>query len=354
MRKFIAGLLIFLLIAAGIGYLLYPTASDQLCRLRDGETMKTYRVKAAAMDSEKKAELFDGAKAYNDELEAIRVGDVFTDRKDQTNRDYQNRLNVHSGVIGELVISKIGLSLPVYHRSSETPVNRYLVHIDGSCLPTGEGLGNIVLAGPGTLQAEGVLGQIGLTDSRMLEDLDGLVHGDLLILNVLDRTLVYRVSENKTLSAAELNELDLTPERTEAETEDETEPENPDEEGEAEEASAESKSTLRGGWTEGQLTVISRRGDRRLLIRSELISIQEARTLFEEEDKATFPESWKNVLLLGCPVLLAGLLILWIIELIKRRHYILPDEGKQSDRRRKKAMEKLNSIPTETKEEKEP
>ena len=352
MRKFIAGLLIFLLIAAGIGYLLYPAASDQLCRLRDGETMKTYREKAAAMDSEKKAELFDGAKAYNDQLEAIRVGDVFTDRKDQTNRDYQNRLNVHSGVIGELVISKIGLSLPVYHRSSETPVNQYLVHIDGSCLPTGEGLGNIVLAGPGTLQAEGVLGEIGLTDSRMLEDLDGLVHGDLLILNVLDRTLVYRVSENKTLSAAELNELDLTPERTG--TAAEAEAETPDAEGGNEEVSAENESKLRGGWTEGQLTLISRRGDRRLLIRSELITIQEARGLLEEEDHATFPESWKNVLLLGCPVLLAGLLILWMIELIKRRHYILPDEGRQSARRRKKAMEKLNSIPTETEEEKEP
>ena len=336
MRKFIAGLFIFLLIAAGAGYLLYPTVSNQLCRLQDGETMKAYRQKAAAMDAAKKAELFGGAEDYNNGLGSIHVGDVFSGGSVRTTRDYQNRLNVHSGVIGELVVSRIGLSIPVYHQSTETPAARYLVHIDGSCLPAADGLGSVVLAGPNTLKAEGFLGDIGLTDSRMLEDLDGLVPGDLMILNVLDRTLVYRVSEVQTLSPAGLNELDLTPEReTAAETG-------------TEEAEEEAETT--GRWTEGELTVISRHGDRRLLVRSGLITVHEARTLLQDEDKATFPEGWVNVALLGSPVMLAGLLILWIIELIKRRRYILPDEGRQSDRRRKKAMEKLSHIPTETTE----
>ena len=336
MRKFIAGLFIFLLIAAGVGYLLYPTVSNQLCQLQDGETMKAYRQKAAAMDAAKKAELFGGAEDYNSGLGSIHVGDVFSGGPVRTTRDYQNRMNVHSGVIGELVVSRIGLSIPVYHQSTETPAARYLVHIDGSCLPAADGLGSIVLAGPNTLKAEGFLGDIGLTDSRMLEDLDGLVPGDLMILNVLDRTLVYRVSEVQTLSPAGLNELDLTPER-EAAAETGTE-------------EAEDESETTGRWTKGELTVISRRGDRRLLVRSGLITVHEARTLLQDEDKATFPEGWINVALLGSPVMLAGLLILWIIELIKRRRYILPDEGRQSDRRRKKAMEKLSHLPTETTE----
>ena len=338
MRKFIAGLFIFLLIAAGAGYLLYPAVSNQLCQLQDGETMKAYRQKAAAMDSAKKAELFGGAEDYNNGLGSIHVGDVFSGGTVRTTRDYQNRMNVHSGVIGELVVSRIGLSVPVYHQSTETPAARYLVHIDGSCLPAADGLGSIVLAGPNTLKAEGFLGDIGLTDSRMLEDLDGLVPGDLMILNVLDRTLVYRVSEVQTLSPAGLNELELTPGRgAAAETE-------------TEEAEADGETETPAGWTEGELTVISRRGDRRLLVRSGLITVHEARTLLQDEDKATFPEGWVNVALLGSPVMIAGLLILWIIELFKRRRYILPDEGRQSDRRRKKAMEKLSHLPTETTE----
>ena len=315
MKKFILGLLIFLLAAAGIGYLLYPTVSDQLGQRRDAEILAAYREKAAAMESGKKTEAFAEAKAYNESLESIRIEDVFTAGTIRTTRDYQNRLNIHSGVIGELVISRIGLALPVYHLSTETPATRYLVHVDGSSLPT-DGTGeNIVLAGPGTLQAEGVPGSIGLTDDRMLEDLDSLIPGDLMILNVLDRTMVYRVSEIQMFSSAGLRELDLTPE-------------------------------------EGQqrLTVVTRRGDRRLTVQAERIPIQEARTLLEEEDKVTFPESWKNILFLGSPVILAGLFILWVIERIRRRHYRIPGEGRQSEKREKKARAKIEKITTETSE----
>lgn len=318
MRKFLTGFLIFLLIAAGVAYFLYPTVSDQISQRRDEEVMKAYREKTAAMTAEKKAELFEEARAYNAELESIRIEDVFSGGVPRTTRDYQNRLNVHSGVIGELVIPEISVSLPVYHQSTETPAGKNLVHVDGSSLPSEEEGGNIVLAGPSVLKAEGILGEIGLTDGRMLEDLDRLKPGDLMILNVLDRTMVFRVNEIQTLSAAGLREMDLTPE--------------------------EGKENL---------TVISKRTDRRLLVRTERITVHEARMLLEEDDLATFPESWQNVLLLGCPVMLAGLVILWVIERIKRRSYLLPGEGRQSARRQKKAMEKLENIQTDVNEGKE-
>ena len=317
MKKFLSVLLVFLLVAAGIGYLLYPTVSDQLGRRRDAETMSIYREKTAAMDSGKKSGMFAEAAAYNDSLESVRAEDVFTAGTPRTTRDYQNRMNVHSGVIGELVIPKIGVSLPVYHLSAETPATQKLVHVDGSFLPADGSRESIVLAGPGVLKAQGVLGDIGLTDDRMLEDLDRLVPGDLMILNAADRTFVYRVTESQMLSAAGIGELDLTP-----------------------------------GETEKKLTVISRRNDRRLLVQAERITVREARTLLEDEDSASFPENWQNVLLLGSPVMLAGLLILWVIERIRRRSYRIPGEGKTSARREKKAREKLETITkTETSEE---
>ena len=315
MKKFLAGLLVFLLIAAVAGYFLYPMVSDQLCQRRDAGVMRDYRQKAAAMDAEKKTELFAAAREYNEALESIRVEDVFSSNAPRTTRDYQNRLNVHSGVIGELVIPKITVSLPVYHQSTETPATVKLVHVDGSSLPADGDRESIVLAGPGILQAEGILGSIGLTDDRMLEDLDRLIPGDLMILDVLDRTFVYRVKEVQMLSSAGLRELDLTP---------------------ADE--------------EQRLTLISRRNDRRLLVQAERIPIQDARTQLAEEDKATFPENWKNILLLGSPVILAGLLILWIIEKIKGRSYRLPGEGRQSARRKQKAKEQIEQITTETTE----
>ena len=296
MKKFLTVLILLLLTAAVIGYFIYPTISDQLGRRRDAEIMAVYREKTAALDTDGKTELFEQAKAWNDSLEQVRTDDVFTAGMIRTSRDYQNRMNVHDGVIGELVIPAIRLSLPIWHLSTETPATRKLVHVNTSSLPadgTGE---NIILAGPGVLQAEGIPGEMGLTDDRMLEDLDSMIPGTLIILNVTDRTMVYRVSGIQMLSSAGLKEMDLTP-------------------GEGEE----------------RLTIISPRKDRRLMVQAERIPIREARTLLAEEDQAAFPESWKNVLFLGCPVMIAGLLVLLIIELIRGRVYRLPGEQSTED-----------------------
>lgn len=296
MKKFLTVLILLLLTAAVIGYFIYPTISDQLGRRRDAEIMAVYREKTAALDADGKTELFEQAKAWNDSLEQVRMDDVFTDGTSRTSRDYQNRMNVHDGVIGELVIPEISLSLPIWHLSTETPATRKLVHVNTSSLPADGSGENIILAGPGVLQAEGIPGEMGLTDDRMLEDLDGMVPGNLIILNVTDRTMVYRVSGIQMLSSAGLKEMDLTP-------------------GEGEE----------------RLTIISPRKDRRLMVQAERIPIREARTLLAEEDQAAFPESWKNVLFLGCPVMIAGLLVLLIIELIRGRIYRLPGEQSTED-----------------------
>lgn len=306
MKKLLTGLLLFLVAAAVIGYFVYPTVSDQLGRRRDAEILKVYREKTALLDADGKAELFEQAKTWNDSLEQVRTDDVFTAGTIRTTRDYQNRMNVHDGVIGELVIPEIRLSLPIWHQSVETPATRKLVHVETSSLPadgTGE---NIILAGPGILKAEGILGDMGLTDERMLEDMDSMVPGTLIILNITDRTMVYRVSGIQMLSSAGLKEKALTPDEGEE-----------------------------------RLTIISPRQDRRLMVQAERIPIREARTLLAEDDEATFPENWKNVLFLGCPVMIAGLLILLVIELIRGRIYRLPGERRLEDADQKEETEEV-------------
>lgn len=315
MKKIITGFLFILLIAAVAGYFLYPVLSDQLCQRRDAEILRTYREKTAAMDAAQKEALLEGAKAWNEALESVIAEDLFTEKNRRTTRDYQNRLNVHEGVIAELVIPDIGVTLPVYHLSNETPATEKLVHVDTSDFPTGASGESIVLEGPGVLQAEGFFGDIGLTDARMLEDLDTLIPGDLMILNVLDRTLVYRVTGIRMLSSAGLHETNLT-----------------------------------AGEGEERLTLISRKKDRRVLVQTERIPIREARTLLSEKDTASFLNNWQNVLLLGCPVLLAGLLILWVVEAIRGRAYRLPGEGREADReeREKRTREALEQITKES------
>ena len=140
----------------------------------------------------------------------------------------------------------------------------------------------------------------------MLEDLDKLIPGNLVILNVLDRTMVYRVKGVQMLASAGLGELDLTPEEGDE-----------------------------------KLTLITQRKDQRLLVQTERIPIREARMLLAETDHVSFPADWQNVLLMGCPVLLAGLLVLWIIEMIRGRFYRLPDEGRRAYREAEKELREI-------------
>lgn len=413
MRKFIAFLLVFLLIAAGAGYLLYPTISDQIGQANDGAVMKAYREKAAAMDSEQIEAMLADAAAYNETLETIQVSDPFSAEPPKTSRDYQNRLNVHSGVIGELVIPAIGVYLPIYHHSAETPATAKLVHLETSSLPS-EQLGtSIILAGPGILKAEGFLGEIGLTDQRMLQDLDRLTPGDLMILNVLDRTMVYRIGEGLEekdailmLTPGGVKALDLIPateelrtpepiEVTEAppawlerlnrtpEPTQEPEPEETTEADDAMQAEAgqepeeapnpeltettepthtptptntpeptpqpvqETEPVRILGREPEQLTLLTPWSDQKLLVvRAARIPISEAQNELNATDRATYPEGWKNVLLLGCPVLLLGFLVMFIIERIKTRSYKLPGEGRTSAKREKKNKAKLDSLTT--------
>ena len=281
MRRRITGLILFLLLAAVACFLLYPTVSDQLSRRRDAEIMSVYREKTAAMDEGQRAELLDGAKAWNESLESIHTEDVFSSGTSRTTRDYQNRMNVHNGVIAD---------------------------VDTSSLPSDSSGENIVLAGPGVLRAEGIPGDLGLTDGRMLEDADRLVPGDLLILNVLDRTMVYRVYGVQVLSSAGIQGVDLTPEEGEE-----------------------------------RLTLITLRKDQRLLVQTGRIPVGEARTLLAETDYVTFAADWQNVLLLGLPVLLAGLLILCIIVKIRGMNYRLPGEGKKATPKARETMKQTVS-----------
>ena len=53
----------------------------------------------------------------------------------------------------------------------------------------------------------------------------------------------------------------------------------------------------------------------------------------EHGDGAAIPSDSVNVLLMGSPVLLAGLVLMLLVELIRRWHYRLPADSKK----RKKA-----------------
>ena len=300
MKKFFLFLIIFLLVVAGAGYLLFPTIEDQLAQQQFDALKGTYRRRVAAMGTESITEALEAAAAYNAEKTEASVSDVFSHPENRATRVYANLLNVADGVIGFLEIPKIQVSLPVYHTATDKDPDRTLIHVFGSSLPSDAAGAHVVIAGPGAQKADGFFGSIGLTAAQMLQNLDRVTPGDLLILRVLDRTMVYQVEGTQILTAEALDT------RTEPETD--------------------------------LLTVVTERDSRRLSVQARRIRIAEAGERLNQEDWASeLPYAW-NILALGSPVLLLGLIVMWIVERFKKHSYRLPvnpysgqdEEGKEN------------------------
>lgn len=204
---------------------------------------------------------------------------------------YQDQLKDGGSVMGVLEIPKISVRLPYYHGRSGRSANTDTVHVEGTSLPIG-GPGLSVIAGPGELPApDGFARDLKLTGARMLEDLGKLTGGDLFILRTEGRTFVYRVSRVWSVSPNALAEITADGNRD-------------------------------------QVILMTARENQRLLVRGERIEIPGAQKALDAADRTEVPPDWQNILVLGAPVLLFGLLVMLAIELIRRRAYRLPTEKK--------------------------
>ena len=119
-----------------------------------------------------------------------------------------------------------------------------------------------------------------------------------MYLRVLDRTMVFQVNEVdgvRTLTPDGISLLDI---------------------------SAEADSRM--------LTLITERKGNRLLITGKQVSVADVREALKAEDVATIPSNLANILLLGIPVLLVGILLIFIAEQFQRLRYRLPVEGRKA------------------------
>lgn len=289
MKKRLTAAAVIIILLAGLAYLLYPTGADQAAGVRASQAIEHYRQNVKKMTGEQILNRLQEAAAYNESITEPKITDMFSGRETMTLHRYEAPLNTGDGILGVLTIPGISVTLPVYHESTEHRAATELVHLQGTDLPSEMPGTHPVLAGPGILSEEGFAGKIGLTGARMLEDLDRLTPGDLMILTVLDRTLVYRVEWVQTMSPEGLERMDLA---------------------------AEADTDL--------LTLVTERKERRLIARGRRILTTEAAGILKLSDRAQMLPDWQSILLLGIPAVIGGLIIMIVAERIIRRRYRLP------------------------------
>lgn len=201
---------------ATVGTFFYPEISDAWNRYVSSKMISEY------VENESRPEDFEKeismAKEYNKKLFEESSNNISaytlklsgdTSKKDSASlsgevlhpdKEYESQVDVlNNGMMGYIEIPQIGVSLPVYHYTSEEVLAKGIGHLYGSSLPVGGESTHAVLTG-----------HCGLMDARLFTDLDKLKEGDRFTVNVFDEKLNYEIDQIKTVLPNELDDLTIS------------------------------------------------------------------------------------------------------------------------------------------------
>lgn len=157
---------------------------------------------AKSFNKDKLAKMKTAAESYNEKL--LDSGTFLTEAADSI-PGYSEDLNLMGdSVMGTLKIPKIGLTVPVYHGTSEATLVQGVGHLQGSSLPVG---------GKGTHAV--LTGHRGLPSAMLFTRLDEIKKGDTFELDVLDTKLHYEVDQIEVIWPYQTDRIKLNPEADE-------------------------------------------------------------------------------------------------------------------------------------------
>lgn len=189
---------IAVILLAGIGIFLYPTASDILSRITSTTVIKNYQSTVEHTDDKEKEAMLAAAEEYNRDLPPTLSMDPFgtsSEEPYQEDERYNSLLSV-DGVMGYIDIPKIDVFLPVYHGTSDDVLQKGAGHLYGSALPVGgEGTHSVISA------------HRGLPSAKLFTDLDQMQLEDVFYYHILNRILAYQVDQIIVVEPTQLEEL---------------------------------------------------------------------------------------------------------------------------------------------------
>ena len=174
-----------------LGITLYPMISTWYNERHQAEVHIHYQEKVEQVDNTKLIEAKELAVAYNQTiLPGAQDEDSFSNEALlNAIEDYVGLLNLAGdGIMGYVEIPKIGVSLPIYHGTNNSTLERGVGHLLGSSLPVGGESTHSVLTA-----------HSGMASQKMFSDLDRMKIGDVFYLDVLGERLAYQVDQIKTV-----------------------------------------------------------------------------------------------------------------------------------------------------------
>ena len=174
-----------------LGITLYPMISTWYNERHQAEVHIHYQEKVEQVDNTKLIEAKELAVAYNQTiLPGAQDEDSFSNEALlNAIEDYAGLLNLAGdGIMGYVEIPKIGVTLPIFHGTNNSTLERGVGHLLGSSLPVGGESTHSVLTA-----------HSGMASQKMFSDLDRMKIGDVFYLDVLGERLAYQVDQIKTV-----------------------------------------------------------------------------------------------------------------------------------------------------------
>ena len=184
---------IILCIAAAVvalGVTLYPLISNYVNEKYRSLVQTKYENAVEKLDDTEIVAARKAAQDYNATLTTDPDKAFTKATMEQAAVGYDELLDIRGdGIMGYVEIPKINVTLPIYHGTEESSLERGAGHLLGSSLPVG-GIGTHCV----------ITGHSGLSGQKLFSDLEQLGIGDVFYLRVLNETLAYMVLDiNKVL-----------------------------------------------------------------------------------------------------------------------------------------------------------
>jgi len=195
MKRDKVGILLVLMLFIGVCGLLYPALSQYWNTKTQTRAVENYQEILDSLKQEDYTAFFQAADAYNAALASLDAPLIDYHRLE----GYDEILNVNgNGVMGYVIIQKLGVELPVYHGISPEVLNIACGHLEGTSFPVGGESTHSVLSA-----------HRGLPHAKLFTDLDKMELGDTFQLTVLDRTLTYQVDQIKVVRPDEIDDVQI-------------------------------------------------------------------------------------------------------------------------------------------------
>lgn len=196
-------MLLATLFAVSFGLVLYPYVSNYLFENRADGIIETVEKEAKEKKEDYSADL-ENARQYNETLAngRITLKDPFDAEQVLIDeQQYEKLLNMtDDGVMGFIKIPCIDVSLPIYHGTSTSVLEKGVGHLHGSSLPIGGKSTHAILTG-----------HTGLSSAKLFTDLTQLAEGDYFFLHIMGEELAYKVDQISVVLPAEIDNLTITP-----------------------------------------------------------------------------------------------------------------------------------------------